>query len=157
MNEIWKSVADFEGYEISDQGRVKSLDRIRKGPHGGFPSVPAKILKLIPYGEHLAVGLSRGVTTIKRVDRLVLESFVGPCPSPGMQVRHLNDIPTDNRRETLEWTPKENGERNGIQAGQKFARLTVIARVGSDSCGRWHWQCHCSCGGRAIIRSDNLK
>jgi hypothetical protein len=126
MNEIWKSIVGFEGsYAISSLGQVKSLARIRKGPWGQERAVPGRILKQhVPYNtKHLAVGLSlRGVTAVKRIDRLVLESFVGPCPS-GMEARHLNDISTENRRENLEWaTPKENGDPRG----KTFSRLTIV-------------------------------
>lgn len=39
---------------------------------------------------------------------LILEAFVGPCPS-GMECRHLNGLPRDNRLENLIWgTPREN-------------------------------------------------
>ena len=62
----------------------------------------------------------------KRVPRLVLEAFVGPCP-PGMEACHFPDRnPGNNRLENLRWdTPKSNqadrklhgtcntGERNG--------------------------------------------
>jgi len=68
---------------------------------------------------------------VKRVSRLVLEAFVGPCP-PGMEACHFPDRnPSNNRLENLRWdTPKANqadrnyhgtsnaGERNGS------ARLT---------------------------------
>lgn len=51
------------------------------------------------------------------VHRLVLETFVGPCPD-GQQCRHLNDIQNDNRLANLCWgTPKENAgdrRRNGF-------------------------------------------
>jgi hypothetical protein len=50
--------------------------------------------------------------------RLVLLGFRGPCP-PGMQGRHLDDNPTNNRVENLLWgTPLENAAdkiRNGGQ------------------------------------------
>ncbi len=45
----------------------------------------------------------------RRVHQLVMQAHVGPCPE-GMQVRHLNDVKTDNRLENLAYgTPAENG------------------------------------------------
>lgn len=38
--------------------------------------------------------------------------------------------------------------------GQKFGRLTVIERAGSNSNGRALWRCHCECGNE-IIRTGN--
>jgi hypothetical protein len=43
-----------------------------------------------------------------RVHRLVLEAFIGPCPK-GMECRHIDGKPTNNRLENLAWgTRKEN-------------------------------------------------
>jgi hypothetical protein len=56
-----------------------------------------------------------------RVHRLILETFVGPCPE-GHETLHLDDNPRNNRLENLRWgTRKENhstirwrrGEANG--------------------------------------------
>jgi hypothetical protein len=42
---------------------------------------------------------------------LVLAAFVSGRPARGMQARHLNGDPLDNRLENLAWgTPKQNGE-----------------------------------------------
>ncbi|AQT28581.1 putative HNH endonuclease protein [Erwinia phage vB_EamM_Yoloswag] len=44
-----------------------------------------------------------GVRHKVRVHRLVLETFGPPCPAGCRLVRHLNDIPWDNRFENLAW------------------------------------------------------
>ena len=41
--------------------------------------------------------------------------------------------------------------------GQKFGRLTVIERAGSDSKGRAVWLCKCECGNVRVVQSGNLK
>lgn len=54
-----------------------------------------------------------------KIHRLVLETFVGPCPN-GMESRHFNDIKHDNRLSNLRWgTHLENtddSKRNGGNA-----------------------------------------
>lgn len=58
--------------------------------------------------EYLVVQLNIGGRKLKRhVHRLVLLAFVGSAD--GMECRHLNGDPTDNRADNLVWgTPREN-------------------------------------------------
>ena len=95
----WLPVPGWEGlYEVSDHGLVWSCQR-RRGTAGG-------LLKTPPMKKgHLQVNLCRdGVPVHKLVHHLVLEAFAGPCP-PGMECRHLNGNPADNR-----WAPGETAE-----------------------------------------------
>jgi len=69
------------------------------------------------------------VLTIRRrryfVHRLVLLAFVGPCPA-GMEARHLDGDPTNNRLPNLCWgTPKENK-----QDSQRHGTAIRGSRVG---------------------------
>lgn len=58
--------------------------------------------------------------------RMVLETFVGPCPE-GMQTRHLNGDRSDNRLQNLQWgTPIEN-------ADDKKKHGTVIRLAGETN------------------------
>lgn len=79
----------------------------------------------------MRVNLSRGGKYHTfRVHQLVLGTFVGPRPE-GMQCRHLNGNPADNRLCNLAWgTPEENREdchnhdRYGRGEGHTMAVLT---------------------------------
>ena len=64
------------------------------------------------------VGLSNhGLEECRFVHRLVLETFIGPLPTPLHQCDHVNGIKSDNRLVNLRWvTPKENGE-NSVRLG----------------------------------------
>ncbi len=100
--ETWVSVVGFEGlYEVSELGRVRSLDRIvftlgrhrvRKG----------RVLTPV-FGRRgyqrvmLTDGLLRNNCS---VHLLVLGAFVGPRPEE-LETRHLNGDPGDNRLENL--------------------------------------------------------
>ena len=110
--EHWKPVVGYEGlYEVSDQGRVKSLPGerwngaawiqkpgcIRKTPIGaqGYPTVDLK---------------HNGHRKTFTVHTLVLTAFVGPRPT-GYECRHLNGVRHDSRLCNLAWgTPSENDE-----------------------------------------------
>lgn len=41
--------------------------------------------------------------------------------------------------------------------GQKFAKLTVIERAGSDKWGCALWKCQCECGNLTIVRGSKLR
>lgn len=104
LNEIWKSVKGYEGlYEISNYGRVKSLNYRRWG-------IP-QILKLhARQRNYVKVGLFKdGKRKYYRVHRLVAIAFL-PQPQEGQtQVEHLNCDTRDNRVQNLRWSsPKGN-------------------------------------------------
>lgn len=120
-DEEWRPVLGYEGiYEASSQGRIRSIDRIFPTKVGTLTKRKGRILSIrhTPSG-HAEVKLSKNCTPKTRlVHQLVCESFYGPRPK-GMEVRHLNDIPSDNRVQNLRWgTRAENAHdrvRNGIE------------------------------------------
>ncbi len=115
-SEEWREVRGYEKlYQVSSLGRIKSVDRkvefIRKSKII-LTSVREKILQPLPdkgNQGHCFVSLSKGNKIIRKsIHRIVLEAFVGPCPE-GMECRHLDGIPWNNRLTNLCWgTKKEN-------------------------------------------------
>jgi hypothetical protein len=108
--EEWRPVVGHEGfYEVSDLGRVRSIDRwfIRSDGHRQFRR--GRMLSPKRAGtrrNYLYVTLRFGRP--RSIHALVCEAFRGPRPS-GHQVAHSNGISTDNRAENLRWaTPLEN-------------------------------------------------
>ena len=103
--EQWKDVEGYEGlYQVSSEGRVRSLDRtiIRKN---GVPlDVKGKILKPRPIKNgHLRIVLCKdGVYTDKLVHVLVGKMFI-PNPNNYDIVHHINYDKTDNKVENLKW------------------------------------------------------
>ena len=41
--------------------------------------------------------------------------------------------------------------------GKQFGRLTVLGRAGTNSQGNALWECLCSCGGKTVARSTDLR
>ena len=144
MQEVWLPVVGYEGlYEVSDWGRVKSLDRFVRSRHGGQQLRRGMVLALT-YHRHgyPKVGLwKNGVQKVPCVHCLVAAAFLGPCP-PGMEVLHGKSGSKDCRLGNLRYgTHKENGQdmlRDGTaQIGEKqhASRLTdeVVRGIRSSS------------------------
>lgn len=109
--ERWLPVVGYEGlYEVSDLGRVRSVDRWVCNKWGTQTLRASKVLKpRIDRRGYVHVVLSAG-GKVKHctVHRLVLTAFTGPCPE-GQQARHGPGGPSDNRPENLCWgTSVEN-------------------------------------------------
>jgi hypothetical protein len=104
--EEWRAVPGFEGlYEVSDQGRVRSLDRTIEciGRWGGLVAKRHRGRILKPAsgeGGHLWVGLGRDHRDF--VHRLVLTAFVRDRRDDE-ESRHLDGNPANNRLENLAW------------------------------------------------------
>jgi hypothetical protein len=121
--EIWKAVPGFEGhYDVSNQGRIRSYwRRIGKGIGNGTEAVldgqPQKILKpVLSRGYHLVNLYKEGTLYQSAVHKLVLETFVGPCP-PGMEGCHNNGKPKNNCLYNLRWDFPINNSLDRIKHG----------------------------------------
>lgn len=110
-HERWLPVVGFEGqYEVSDFGRVRSLNRTisyqTRCRWSGATLIahrfcPGKILSPgVCEAGHLNVAIGRGNSKLVHV--LVLTAFVGPRP-PGQECLHGDGVPSNNRLTNLRW------------------------------------------------------
>jgi hypothetical protein len=131
--ERWAAVIGYEGlYEVSTDGRVRSLDRMVRTKGGALKLLPWRMLKPnVKANGYLQVNLQDTPRPIRYagVHRLVLEAFVGPCPD-GMECRHDNGVRADNRLDNLSWgTHAENMadiERHGTRPRGERHPLSVL-------------------------------
>lgn len=107
MTESWRPVAGYEGaYEVSDLGRVRSLNRLTSHGHNRR----GVTLKPFPMQRgYMVVNLWwANQPRMWLVHRLVLAAFVGPQPV-GMEALHGDGDPANNRLTNLRWgTHSEN-------------------------------------------------
>ena len=129
-HEQWRPVVDYEGlYEVSDLGRVRSLDRITLDRLGKRYARKGRLLKPVKNTNgRLQVYLYRdGDQRPQQVHRLVLSAFVGPCPE-GAEACHWDDDPTNNRLDNLRWASRSDNLYDRVRNGRDHnARKTHCA------------------------------
>lgn len=101
--EEWRAVPGFENYQASNLGRIKSLKaniimRVYVGDRG--------YMRIFLYGN--------GKKNLKRVHRVIMETFVGPSD---MYVNHKNSVTTDNRLDNLEYVTHRDNVLHGSKKG----------------------------------------
>lgn len=118
FKERWRTVIGWEGYyKVSTLGRVKSLARIVVYRNGQEHYQPTKMLKPAWNGNYYHVIFSRNrVETLYLVHRLVLETFVSPCPE-GMECRHEDGDPTNNKLKNLSWNSHKKNIHDKFRHG----------------------------------------
>jgi hypothetical protein len=120
--EIWRPVIGYEGlYEVSDLGRVRSLDRVIRNGQGEYLKA-GKILSQIrtPPMGYLSVTLTNGDRGKRyRVHVLVLEAFMGPRPKKLIGCHNNGDL-DDNRPENLRWDTHAANTRDMIGHGRHY-------------------------------------
>lgn len=109
MEEVWKDIQDYEGYyQVSNLGRVRSVDRIVSHWRGGKQLKKGKMLK--PYTDkhgykHVTLSKDRKGKCVQ-VHRLVAFAFI-PNPNNLKEVNHIDENPSNNCVDNLEWCTKQ--------------------------------------------------
>ena len=119
MKEIWKDIEGFEGfYQVSNFGRVKSLDRFVNGNHINcdYQFVKGKMLKLRKNRHGYWIVMLRKNRSFKTVlvHRLVAKAFI-PNPNNLPYINHKDENPANPIVTNLEWcTAKYNLEYSNV-------------------------------------------
>lgn len=128
-SEAWRDIPAWEGfYQVSNKGRVRSLDRVVEARHPASGNIEprryaGRILRLAKMKNgYLWVALVRNQKLSREyVHRLVLRAFAGPCPE-GLEVCHGNGIRDDNRLENLRYGTRSENAFDAVKHGKKIVR-----------------------------------
>ena len=108
-SEVWKGVAGYEGvYQVSNLGRVRSVDRLVKYSDGRKYTYKGKIIKpTCDKGGYTTVNLYKnGKVKGKYIHRLVAEAFI-PSHNNYLEINHKDEDKTNNHVANLEWCTRE--------------------------------------------------
>lgn len=138
--EEWRDIPGYEGYyQVSNIGRIKSLDRWIKRSDGKMHFERSRIMALSKSSNgYLQVNLRKN-GTFKRfnVHRLVALAFI-PNPYNLPQVNHKDENKQNNCVENLEWcTVKYNMEysdviKKGVEAAKIKQTWKKAQRLGAE-------------------------
>lgn len=126
MKEQWKPIYGYKGfYEISNYGRVRSLERKALGPSGLF-TVHGKILKpdTIKHGYKRIQLFKHGKYKRQMVHRLVMRAFVGPVPR-GKEVNHKNGITSKNSITNLCYMTRAQNNKHAYEVLGKLPQQGI--------------------------------
>jgi hypothetical protein len=148
--EEWRPVVGYEGlYEVSSEGRVRSLDRITGGKRRR--RIRGQMLTPTPHpdGRRVAVSLCKdGIQRAPAVHRLVAAAFLGPRPV-GLDICHGDGNGFNNAVANLRYDTRSANlldsvrhgthpwaRRTHCKNGHEFTPENTAARNGSDGTGR---------------------
>lgn len=105
-----KLIPEYPSYQITNAGRVWSDPKGTRNSKGMWlspgKSVGYLTVVLVKNGKHRSHG----------IHRLVLETYVGPCPD-GMEACHNNGDRLDNRVSNLRWGTRQDNMLDAVKHG----------------------------------------
>lgn len=127
--EVWEPVVGYEGfYEVSNQGRVRGVEREVYHGNGTYRRQPSKILRANPEGGgYLQVGLYKDGTMVKRkIHRLVAIAFLDNAQNLP-EVNHVDENKRNNTLSNLEWCTRKENENHGTKRARAAASMDYAA------------------------------
>ena len=100
--EIWKDIAEYPGYQVSNLGQIKSFKQSKEG----------RILKPKLSSGSLGVDFRKdGKTYYGLIHRIVLSTFSPVEGWETLTVNHIDGNPPNNKLENLEWMTQSENSR----------------------------------------------
>lgn len=118
--EVWAAIANWPGYEVSDAGRVRSIDRLIICRDGQRQTFRGRLLSLRVGTTGYAVVHLRTPeknSASEKVHRLVAGAFV-PNPHGYPHVNHIDNDPLNNVASNLEWCTQAQNLEHARKQGR---------------------------------------
>ncbi len=164
VDELWAPIKGYEGhYEISTDGRVRSIDRVTKDRNGHNRRRAGRLLsQQINQNGYPTVGLKlEGQRRSFLVHRLVALTFIPNDNPDADQVCHNDGDPANAHVENLRWDTKSGNELDKNAHGTMHQRKRTHCPHGHPleapnlalfAVRRGHRVCRACNGARAAVR-----
>ena len=121
-DEIWAPIKDFESYEISNTGRVRSIDRSITDINGVVKNYKSRELHpSVNSSNYKKVCLKKNGKLYNRyIHRLLAETFI-PNPNNYTQINHKDGNKYNNNLSNLEWVTVSENSIHAVNMGFKGA------------------------------------
>lgn len=126
----WLPIPGFPIYEVSDDGQVRSVERITPSRRGEFRRPTKTLAQHTSAKGYRNVCLYDGERSRRhQVHRLVALAFYGPSH---LQVRHLNGHPADNRLENLVYGTNAQNQQDSLEHGTQASAAKTHCKRGHE-------------------------
>lgn len=124
MKELWKKIPGFKDYEISSQGRIRSVERKKTYKSGRVVHFKSKIKRLRkhPKNQFLMTDLidNKGKRRTVYPHKAVAIAFIkNQHPRKYKIVIHKDYDVTNNSMENLEWSSYSASIKKGFETGKR--------------------------------------
>ena len=129
MEEIWKDIPNYEGYQASNLGRIRTYNKVTYGIYGErhWQNRILKYKSQKDYKTGYRVTLWRdGKPKDFLVARLVATTFLKNLIDTDMTVNHKDGNRLNNKVENLEWLSRADNIRYGFENGQYKQHFTIL-------------------------------
>lgn len=158
-DEEWRDIPGYEGhYQVSNLGRVRSLDRLINTKQG--PRLKRGLMRKPKNHScgYLELPLKLdGKQEMFTIHRLVMLAFVGPRPD-GLDICHNNGDKKDNRLSNLRYDTRSANNLEAVAHGQNWQRNKTHCAQGhpyDEMNTKWdkNGRRHCFACSRAATRA----
>ena len=129
--EIWKEIEGYEGlYEVSNTGKVRSLDRYTTGNRHRLLKGKELSQRENELGYKFVQLCKDGIPKHARVHRLVAQAFI-QNPEKKPYINHIDANPKNNNVDNLEWCTQQENIQHAYKMGC-FPKQTKLTKEQVD-------------------------
>ena len=133
--EIWKQIPGHKGYEASNLGRIRSIDRWVKFGNGNRFWRGRILRQYTLWSGYKTTHLGKAHVN-RYIHHLICLAFRGKTPE-GLEIRHYNDNKNDNKLANLKFGTRAANNtdrlRNGIRRGWYGSQNSRQRRQGEST------------------------